>query len=421
MVLTIGITGVAMHRLITAAIAALLTTSLLAPPAHAAEVVIVSRSGNQAGDPAVFVASTVCGDPGQVVSGGFTYDRVTGPGAAPRGAGSLRLVRQDAGLISGLASIGGRDLNDLAATFEGSFRSSFGGTAVAFVAQLSSGWHGGATVPLTANTWTSVDFTQLPFTWTNGIDTESNTIAGFIAVHGAGTAGSVVGAADCENSTTGTVFVDDLRIGAGTDTQIFDFEPLLPTAVTATASKSTITIGGSVKLSTTLTSDGTPLASRPVELFHKPFGQSSYTTLGTVDTNASGIASLTLFPKKNTSYQWRYGGDTQEYDASQSPIRSVGVRARVTIALADATLKPGQTLVVTGKVTPAKTGFVATLWRKTATGKVKLASTTMVRADGSYRIAKTLTAKGTYKLFVTVPAAQGNLAGSSPIRTATVG
>jgi len=165
---------------------------------------------------------------------------------------------------------------------------------------------------------------------------------------------------------------------------------------------------------------GQPLAGAPVKLLVKPWGAESYSVLKNLTTDSEGRSHTTVGPLRNTSYRWHFPGDGENLAAS-SPAKSVGVRARVTIALADATLRPGQTLVVTGKVTPAKPGFVATLWRKTVTGKVKLASTTMVRADGTYRIAKALQTKGTYVLFVTVPAAKGNLAGTSPTRTATVG
>jgi len=323
-----------MRRLITAATAAVLTTSLLAPPAHAADVVIVSRTGVEAGTPALHITSAFCGDPGQPTTQGFTFSRVTGPAPAPLGDGSLRIVRQQVDLISGVAFLAGRHLTDLEATLQGEFRAGFTGEVQAVVGYFGSTvWLGVATVPLAANTWTPVDFTEKQFRWFDGIaTTETKTLADFRSSHGDQNVAGLVGVSACAGSTTGTVFLDDLRIGSGTDTQIFDFEPLLPTAVTATASKSTITNGGGVLLSTKLTSDGTPLAGRPVELLHKPFGQSSYTSLGTVDTNASGIASLTQFPKKNTSYQWRYGGDTQEYAASHSPTVSVGVRARVTHA-----------------------------------------------------------------------------------------
>ena len=96
------------------------------------------------------------------------------------------------------------------------------------------------------------------------------------------------------------------------------------------------------------------------------------------------------------------------------------MRARVTLNLADSTLHPGQTLVATGRITPAKVDSVATLWRKTSTGRVKLRSITLTKADGTFRITKVLNTRGTYKVYVTVPAASDNLAGASPIRTATV-
>jgi hypothetical protein len=411
-----------MHRLIAAASAAVLSLTLLAPPAQAADIVIVSRSGNQVGDPSLLVTSTICGDPLQVTSDGYTYDRVNGPGTAPRGDGSLQITRQDTGLITGLAFISGRDLNDLASSFAGSFRTTFDGQAVAAVARfVDPFWRGIVVVPTTANTWTSVDFTTLDFDWSDGNGgSMTGTIAEFITAHGAGSVVGILGGSQCETPTAGSVYLDNVRIGAGSDTQIFDFEPLIPTALTAVASKSVITNGDPVTLRTTMTGAGSPVAGGVVRLFHKPFGAASYTMLGQATTNANGVASLVAHPKKITSYQWRYDGDTQTYAAGQSPIRAVGVRAKVTLSVADPTLVPGQKLIVTGLVSPAKTGFVATLWRKTATGKVKLASTTMVRADGTYRISKVLTNRGTYKVFVTVPAAKGNLAGTSPIRTATV-
>jgi len=96
------------------------------------------------------------------------------------------------------------------------------------------------------------------------------------------------------------------------------------------------------------------------------------------------------------------------------------VKAKVTLTLADSTLSPGQTLVATGRITPAKVDSVATLWRKTSSGPVRLRSITLTESDGTFRITKVLNSRGTYKVYVTVPAAKGNLAGTSPIRTATV-
>ena len=412
-----------MHRLIAVASAAVLSLALLAPPAQAADVIIVSRSGNQFGDPSLLVTSSVCGAPLQPVSSGFTYDRVSGPGTPPQGSGSLRFTRQDNGLISGLAFVSGRDLSDLAATLHGSFRSDFTGEAMAALIRFGSPtWKGFATAPLAADTWTPVDFTTVDFDWSSdGGGSMTGTISEFITAHGAGSVGGIIGGGHCAESPAGKVFLDDIGIGAGTNTQIIDFEPLIATTLAISSSKPTITSGGSVTLRTTLKGAGSAIQDGAVQLFHKPFGAASYTMVGQAMTNANGVASLVTKPTKNDSYQWRYGGDTQNYAAAQSPTLAVGVRARVSLSLADSTLRPGQTLICTGLVSPAKVGYVATLWRKTATGKVKLASTTLIRADGTYRITKVLNSRGTYNVFVTVPAAKGNLAGTSPVRTASVG
>ena len=58
--------------------------------------------------------------------------------------------------------------------------------------------------------------------------------------------------------------------------------------------------------------------------------------------------------------------------------------------------------------------------RLTAILTAALRSITLTQGDGFYLISKVLNSRGTYNVYVTVPAAKGNLAGTSPIRTATV-
>jgi hypothetical protein len=155
-------------------------------------------------------------------------------------------------------------------------------------------------------------------------------------------------------------------------------------------------------------------------LLARKYNEVAYTQVGSgVTTNCSGVARKTVSPAKNTTYQWYFKGDTN-YRPVASPFKLIGVRAKLTLTLADSTLHSGQTLVATGRITPAKVNQVATLWRKTSSGPVKLGSVTLTETDGTYRITKVLSAKGTYNVYVTVPAATGNLKGTSPIRTATV-
>jgi hypothetical protein len=98
---------------------------------------------------------------------------------------------------------------------------------------------------------------------------------------------------------------------------------------------------------------------------------------------------------------------------------TVKVHTKVTSRIVDAILTRGQTLVVRGGTTPAKPGVTATLWRKTSAGPVKL-DTATVDTNGTYKLTEVASTRGTWKVYVTVPAATGNLAGESPLRSAGV-
>jgi hypothetical protein len=277
---------------------------------------------------------------------------------------------------------------------------------------------------LPANTWTSANGAVASYQWVEqgeGNGVYQGTPAQFKNAHGWGTTSAYLAAGACNGLSSSTVYVDNFRVNkSGGDTQVFDFEPRLVSSASMAASRGTITSGGSTTLSTTLRHNSKVLPGRTMYLLAKKYGAVGYTQVGAgVTTNSSGVARKSVSPAKNTTYQWYFKGDTN-YRPVASPFKLIGVRAKLTLTLADSTLHSGQTLVATGRITPAKVDKVATLWRQTSSGPVKLGSVTLTETDGTYRITKVLSAKGTYNVYVTVPAATGNLKGTSPIRTATV-
>jgi hypothetical protein len=416
-------------RLIAVLTTVLLPVVLLPAPADAAVVTIVSRSGATAGTPPVEMTSFECGElPFQSGSTGtYAVDRAIGPGTPPLGTGSLRINQLQAGLISGV-SIENRSLDALA-SFSGRFRSNLATRvygAIRVTADDGSVWLGTAAVAnLTANTWQMANGLAAHYDWLEQYPGDrfhlDMTPGDFRGAHGWGTTSAYLAAGTCNGFTASTVYVDNFRVNrSGGDTQVFDFEPRLATNTSMSATRSTITSGGSTTLSTTLRHNSKVLPGRTMFLLAKKYGDAGYTQVGTgVTTNSNGVARKTVSPATNTTYQWYFKGD-RNYRPVASPFRSIGVMAKVTLTLFDSTLRPGQTLVATGRISPAKVDKVATLWRKTASGPVKLGSVTLTQTDGTYQITRTLSARGTYKVFVTVPAATGNLKGTSPVRTATV-
>jgi len=416
-------------RLFAALIAALLPVVLLPAPSQAATSTIISRSGTTAGTPSVLMTSFECGEiPFQSGSTGtYTVDRAIGPGTAPLGIGSLRINQLQAGLISGVA-FENRSLNTLA-SFRGAFRSTLNGAhvygALRVVANDGSVWIGTAVVAaLARNTWKTAYGLTPVYTWVEQDDDDRVrflTPAGFKNQFGWGKTNGYLAAGVCDPFSAPTIYADNFRVSkGGGDTQVFDFEPRLSTTASISASRSVITNGGSTTLATTLRHGTKVLPGRSMVLLAKPYLALGYSQVGAaVTTNSNGVARKTVAPAHNTTYVWYFKGD-KNYRPAQSYLQYIGVRARVTLTLADSTLHPGQTLVATGRITPAKVDSVATLWRKTSSGRVKLGSVTMTESDGTYRITRVISNAGTYKVYVTVPAAKGNLAGTSPIRTATV-
>jgi hypothetical protein len=420
-------------RLIAAVTAALLPVALLPAPTQAATFTIVSRSGTTAGTPAVQMTSFECSIPFTSASNGtYAVSRAVGPGAAPLGSGSLQITQVQPRIMSGVA-FENRSLTRLASTggqLRGWFRSNFAAQvhSVLRVKLANSTWIGEAIVRnLSANTWQLADGRAPQYLWVeqfegNGIETR--TLASFRAAHGAGTVEGYLAAAapNCTTSFTGvTVYVDNFRISKGTtDTQVFDFEPKLATSASMSVTRRTITNGGSTTFTTVLRSGSKELAGRSMVLLAKRFDAPGFTQVGSaVTTNSNGVARKTVSPTRNTTYDWYFKGD-RNYRPVASQLQPIGVRSRVSLTLTDATLRRGATLVANGRIAPAKVDSVAILWRKTSSGRVELGRVTLTNTDGTYRITRVLSGGGTYKVYVTVPAAKGNLAGTSPIRTATV-
>lgn len=186
------------------------------------------------------------------------------------------------------------------------------------------------------------------------------------------------------------------------------------------SSKPTITAGNALAVSGDLTdADLGVLVSGPLVLQALPHGASDYVQVAETSTGAGGEpARLIVHPLVTTTYRW-VSPASDCCEASMSAPVTVEVRTALTAALKDKTVSKGSELIVNGRTNPAKPGTTVTLWRKTATVSKKLA-TGKVNRNGSYRVTTRARSRGTWKLFVTVPAVSGNLAGTSPVRTAKV-
>lgn len=341
-----------------------------------------------------------------------------GPGTPPLGDGSLELragadEQVSLGHSGGPGSLSG--LQDWSMYLRPE-----GPQQVRAVIETNAGRHFLlAIAPTLANEWVPVDARGLwydVYDW-DGRKLMSGTIDDYLRNYSDGPFSLGIVTA-CAVAPT-VLNVDDYRLTQSGVTTEYDFEPgPRPTSTSISTSAAVITAGqtATVRAHVAL-NDGTPLVRVPVELYAKPADSAAFRLVGTAYTDSKGNARLATRPVKNTAYQWRFSAG--EDLPSRSEPKTVRVRVRVTLGLADSTLSAGQNLVAQGRVTPVKAGHPVSLWRLTRTQPVKLA-TGIIRADGTYRIAKRVTTTGSWRVYTQVPAIDHNLGGASAPRQVTI-
>lgn len=229
----------------------------------------------------------------------------------------------------------------------------------------------------------------------------------------------------CGSTAASKVHLDIATFLLGGSLFQYDFDAQ-PSTTTLSASRSRLTSGQSVTLSTvaTVTYDvgqpAVPATSARLQLWRRPAG-GTWKKYATTSADDQGRASIRLVPTSIAEYQWRFP-TTGSTAPSRSAIKRVDVAAKVTGELLDDRLRKGERPVAVGKATPGKSGATVTLWRTSSTGRTKLGTAT-VKSNGMYKVpGKVITISGaqTWKLQVTVPAGRGTLAGTSPTMKARI-
>lgn len=146
--------------------------------------------------------------------------------------------------------------------------------------------------------------------------------------------------------------------------------PALLTKLTATLSPGLVTYGTPVTISAKLTrtDTGTAISNQPVDFYRKQAGESAFTKMGRLVTNADGVVShRRLSPDRNA--QWYVAHPANPYvGPSQSNTVTSLVRPRLAVTLSRRLVEQGVTSRVGVTVTPAHPGHAVTMQIATADG-----------------------------------------------------
>ena len=185
-----------------------------------------------------------------------------------------------------------------------------------------------------------------------------------------------------------------------------------PKSVTIAASPATITFSHAATIS------GTTAPNVTVTLRADPYPfNGSFAQVATATSSATGAYSFSVKPDANTHYRVT----AKSHPTAQSAIATVSVRWRVTRSVSTRHPKKGSRVRFSGSVSPAHTGGIAELQRRTSTGfkTVKTATLTAATATSShYSLRVRVKRNGTYRVHVAADAA--HLAGNSRRVTLTV-
>ena len=215
-----------------------------------------------------------------------------------------------------------------------------------------------------------------------------------------------------------TIYLDRLGFQVNGVFYSYDFEPE-PASISIAADRKVLTFGRELTVTGTARDMDGALLDGHVRLVANPVDHMAF-EVGALDTT-DGLAEIVDTPEFTTTYRWELAGEGV-HGAALSAARTVVVRSRVSAELLDASVRKGQRVKVAGKVAPGWRGLEATLWRRTADGRVRL-GTTRTDADSTFTVRSAVIStsrSATWQVYVTVPATDHNAAGRSGTLSVTV-
>ncbi|RKS73908.1 subtilase family protein [Motilibacter peucedani] len=178
-------------------------------------------------------------------------------------------------------------------------------------------------------------------------------------------------------------------------------------AIRVTVAPPSVRTSGQSLVTATL-SDGVSWKPRARQLVTPCFrirGTSTWSCARAVRTDASGRAAVRVRPGSTLDVQWRFRGVTGA-PAVSSDVVVVGVTRGVSLSIKPSSVRQGQPLRATGRVTDTGSGAQVLLQRfEGERWRTLLIGTT--RSDGSFGFTARLSLQGTWKLRAYVPAGDG--------------
>ncbi|HEX2728780.1 MAG TPA: Ig-like domain repeat protein, partial [Rubrobacteraceae bacterium] len=195
--------------------------------------------------------------------------------------------------------------------------------------------------------------------------------------------------------------------------------PPAPAATVALAVNPTaVDFGKATTLSGRLTAGGNPLAAKQVVIKERPVGESAFAPVPNGQSTTGNDGTFTLSgvkPSKNTDYQAEFVGDAAaNLQPATSPIKRVNVKVLVSENVSTSSLKLGQSVTISGAVTPSRSGPVKlTIKRGTRT----VATRNVSLSNSRYRLTYKPPSAGSYSVIASFAGDADYQGNTSPARS----
>jgi hypothetical protein len=198
--------------------------------------------------------------------------------------------------------------------------------------------------------------------------------------------------------------------------------PRAPVSLSITSAPSITSYGATVTVTGKVTKVGsaTPVPGVQVVLEYRKHGTATaWAPAGNaVASSATGLVTLKL--KAPYSVDIRLVSVAAAgYAAGTSPVKAIPCSAVISATMSPATVAVGHSATLSGTVSPALSGAVVYLERKSGTTWIIVASQKLT-TKGAYRFTVTGTSKGTWYYRVAMKATTSFVASASPVRTLKV-
>lgn len=171
----------------------------------------------------------------------------------------------------------------------------------------------------------------------------------------------------------------------------------LESAISFSISSSIVVVNSSATIKGVLSSNQ---SGANITILYRLFGQYFWNILANTETNSNGLFSYSWKPSASGTYEFKaeWDGDQKYVGASSNVVMATAkFSSNLSLSVDQLSATVGQTIKISGNVTPARFGAVVTILYRQGDGSCSVLARTLTDESGAYKLNWTPNTAGTYE------------------------